>query len=327
MIPTYTDITNWPQSHFLQTGGTREKCWVLNPQDGKRYFFKVSLKKIKIDYKSEFWTEIIASKFGQSLGLKMLDYNIARLGDKIGCLSQNMCEDGFDLIELKRVLTGFDGTYNPASKEDQSRYNIDFLYGALDDRGLLHTFEQFIRVLIFDAIIGNGDRHQDNWGFIKPSADTISKLPWWKRILNPRMKIFVSELSWAVAKFAPIYDSGSCLAHELTDEKVANMLRNELQLKAYINRGKPELRLKDEKTTYVDLLYNLLKGQHGDIVKRNLNDILTHYNKQALNEIVNHVDDNLPEKYAEYKLTSQRKQLIIKLIDLRVEGLKKLNHE
>ena len=34
------NITDWMAKNWIATGGTREKVFVENPEDGKLYFFK-----------------------------------------------------------------------------------------------------------------------------------------------------------------------------------------------------------------------------------------------------------------------------------------------
>ena len=319
--PAYTDVTSWPVMEYLQTGGTREKCWVMDPKDGKLYFFKVSIKKDVIDYQSEFWMEIIASKFGQSLGLKMLDYNIARKDEKVGCLSANMCEEGYDLVELTRLLTGCDATYNPASKEDQERYTFSFVCKALRQYRQESHIGDFIRVLVFDSLIGNQDRHQDNWGFIKPTAETVIER---KSIFGKKSFQIVS--SWQQAKFSPVYDSGSCLGRELSEEKVRQMLTDNNQLDAYVRRGKAELRWNKDKLSYFDLLEKLLDSKEYSQQTRDIiQELLGKYDCEALKEIVENVDKSLPDEVASYRLSEERKAFVIKLVKNRVEGLKKLS--
>lgn len=321
--PIYTDITSWVQCQFFQTGGTRAKCWVLNPFDNNRYFFKISLKKQVIDYHSEFWMEIIASKLGQSLGLRMLDYNIAKQENLIGCISKNMCEDCFELVETTRILSGFDETYNPASKKDQVRYTFNFLYEALKSKNLHNQVDKFIEVLVFDTIIGNQDRHQDNWGFIKPTSNEVVVEK--KSIFFWRKKSLKIVNSWDVAKFSPIYDSGSCLGHELTEEKVSQMLKNEMQLNAYVRRGKPELRWVDKKLSYYELLNCLLQdNRFKQLTRAVIKRILEKFNSSIFAEIVHNIDNAIPESEYEFKLSDNRKKLVIQLTNKRISLLREL---
>lgn len=319
---TFTDISDWQVMNHLQTGGTREKCWVMNLDDNSLYFFKVSHKKEAIDYRTEFWMEIIASKFGQSLGLNMLDYNIAQLGNLLGCLSKKMCSDDEELVELMRLLTAYDPTYNPALKESQKRYTFSFVCESMKKRGVERHIPRIIDVLVFDTLIGNQDRHQENWGFLKPTINEVMKV---KKLFGLRFK--VRAASWSIAQFAPIYDSGSCLARELQESRVAQMLKDENQFDAYIRRGRAELRWEDSKLSYLDLLEKLLNDPtYQKITKLSIEKILNAFNPETLSDIVMHIDDALPPRLVklEQGLTPQRKEFVIKLINKRVAGLRNL---
>lgn len=67
---------------------------------------------------------------------------------------------------------------------------------------------------MFDSIIGNEDRHQENWSIVVTNR-LVEKSTLFRR------KGVVTETSYS---FAPIYDSGSSMGHELTDTKVSQML-------------------------------------------------------------------------------------------------------
>ena len=79
----YYDISQWEEHLYYGTGGTRDKTVVENPDDGCLYYFKTSLKKKVIDYKYEFWSEIIASEIGDSLEFDILHYDVAWRNDRL----------------------------------------------------------------------------------------------------------------------------------------------------------------------------------------------------------------------------------------------------
>lgn len=342
---TYTDISHWQVNQYLQTGGTRAKCWVVNPSTGRLCFFKESHR----NYDSEFWMEIIASKVGQSLGLNMLDYNIARQNNLIGCLSDNMAENGLELSELMKFFMGYDPTYNPDQKDkkNQERYTLSFIQKTLEHYGLGHHIERFIQVIVFDSIIGNQDRHQENWGFIIPSSETVqlrqksitrTNVKWINRLIN--WIIFFAqknrgtqqtkqlEQNWSKAYFSPIYDSGSCLGRENTEDKIQQLLNNDFQMNAYINRCKAEIRLDGEKISYFELLKLLMKdARYSDITKDQIKYICSNFNINTITDIVTNIDKELPKHCKNCKLTDNRKKFIVKLLTLRYEKLNKLIDE
>jgi hypothetical protein len=68
--------------------------------------------------------------------------------------------------------------------------------------------------LLFDALIGNTDRHQDNWGFL----------------------FSIAKAEGAMARLMPLFDNGTSLGHERFTEHVADWKDGEYQ--RYIQKGK-----------------------------------------------------------------------------------------
>lgn len=179
-IPTYTDISDWPIILYQNTGGTRSKKIAINPDTDVEYFFKGSkeLPTGEIRYPTEFWSEVVSSKIGQCLGFKMLDYNIAYNKNdkqKMGCLSKSMIVyEENRLTEGKAYLTGFDPAYNPS--KDKDSYTFQFIRNALESYQLEGSILNLLEVIVFDTIISNSDRHQENWGFIIHFKETIEAI-------------------------------------------------------------------------------------------------------------------------------------------------------
>lgn len=226
----YYDISQWEEHQYYGTGGTRDKTVVENPEDGYLYYFKTSLKKKVIDYKYEFWSEIIASEIGDTLGLDILHYDVAWKDDRLGCLSKSMIDpQKEELQEGYKWLTGFDSGYDI---NDKDAYTFQIIERLLTTRFKQECFiRDLIEIIVFDSIIGNEDRHQENWSIIVTNTLVDKSTIFRKR--KP-----VTETSYS---FAPIYDSGSSMGRELTDEKVSQMLKDNVQLEAYVKRGQSEI--------------------------------------------------------------------------------------
>jgi len=299
-LAKFYNISDWiPHWHF-QTGGTRSKLVVAHPETGILYFFKTSLKKSKIDYRHEFWSEIVASEVGQLLGFNTLVYDIAYYKTDIGCLSRSMIEsDENELLEGIRYLTGYDNTYNPYNKSSYSSYTFQFICNSLKYYDLEVGVFELLKVVVFDAIIGNSDRHQENWGFIsyKKGRDEVV--------------------------FSPIYDSGSCLGREIGDSKVEQMLTDRLMLDAYISRGKCEIRWDGCHLTHYEFI-KLLKCAYEKQISYILDRVISQFEEQLIEKVVCNVDVNLPSELEHFKLPDLRKELIVKMITLRVNKLKEL---
>lgn len=346
----FYDISNWTERPYINTKGTRNKCIVIEPNSGIEYYFKTSICKGAMDYKTEFWSEIVASKVGQFLGFNVLDYNIAKHKDEIGCLSRSMINEGECLTEGISILTGFDNTYHPAEKKSYSLYTFQFIKEAISSFGLSKNIDDIIRTIIFDALIGNSDRHQENWGFITPYQERTLTSEEAKTFLTKLREQFKKIHDFARGsvnnenehpdkpvkirilkidgKFAPIYDSGCCLAREKSEEAVKQMLNDKIRFESFINRGQSEIRWEGDgkKLNHFELI-KYIKKEHLEVVINTINNVVALYDMNKIKDIVFNVDNTLPSELKldeRWTLSDIRKELICKLINERFERLKSI---
>jgi hypothetical protein len=353
---------NWSEQMWFSTGGTRAKKYLQAP-DGKFYYFKRSQYKeatstrLGKDFTFEFWNEIIAYELGSMLGFNMLRYDIAidEENNIMGCISETMIDsEKEELIEGVKYLQVFSPKYDPTKKEHQHWYTFDLIQNALELSKFSHFMEDIIEIIVFDALIGNGDRHQENWAVIMEQELLIEQLTeienkdYYKNSLKiakwliknakrfykygiehtrktnqPIPKSFYSF----DYRFAPIYDSGSSLARELTNEKVNQYLSSEEDLIRYINKGVSEIHWEGKKCNHFELIEKINKAEHKEALQSILCDVQEKFNVEALTEIINKVDELVPDSYFRYKIPLNRKELMIKIITLRFKKLEQLIDE
>lgn len=356
--PQYFVIDDWERLYEMNTSGTRSKFVVLSPSNDS-YYFKTSLKKIvdgKVvkEFPSEFWSEIVASQLGNMLNLPVLRYDIASYKDTLGCISKNMAKDDEEITEGVRIITNVMPSF-PIDPDYKQKHFLDLVQKSLARIGISKFKRIAIEMLLFDCIIGNSDRHSENWALIKKNK-TLLKLDdaitrklsikeylcllinkerreeWieFKRSRRLFFEYLKREFSLTreetcklihdnTYEFAPFYDNGSSLGREIPEERLQDMLTdNSRSFEKYFTNGWPDIRVAEGKTTFNDTIIFLLE-HYPEECSHFISNHLNRYNKERFTTIVNNIDCLLPPSGFEYyRLSEHRKQLIVKIIDARI---------
>jgi hypothetical protein len=132
----------------------------------------------------------------------------------------------------------------------------------------------------------------------------------------------IAQTDLAPHKFAPIYDSGCCLGREHTDEKVLKMLNDSQMIEAYIRKGESEIHWEGhlKKRKHFELIELLLENYPIE-TKKYIARVKENYNSESIKEIIDKIDINVPMDLINFKLSETRKQLMFKLVTLRIEKL------
>lgn len=151
-------------------------------------------------------------------------------------------------------------------------------------------FPGFVRIMIFDALIGEQDRHEENWGILKDDKNAT--------------------------RISPLYDNGCSLLRDLIDDEKIKKIQS---LEVYSNRSKTlfrkeagTIKIGESKKYHHFELINQLAHDYPKIMKDELASI-TRLSDNNIRKIVNKVPDKM--------LTNLHKQYIIKYIILRKQKL------
>ncbi|HEX3568117.1 MAG TPA: hypothetical protein VHT70_00375 [Candidatus Saccharimonadales bacterium] len=206
--------------------GTRPRYVLKNKISNHKFFLKTYSQTPR-----EIWAEVFASKVGQELGIEIQnavpkkipqgledrlrsDFGpiLRKDWQPIGVISKDVFPKGFDQLKggdlLETKLQGsecFDLTYVESKLRD--------VYYASDD-----LLQDFANMIVFDFIIGNMDRHQDNWAVLQDTSVIRQLL-----LVKDRSAI---EKILRARTFCPLFDHGSSLLYEIGEQKVKNYLQH-----------------------------------------------------------------------------------------------------
>lgn len=172
--------------------------------------------------------EYMLNRLGETLGLAMAESRLMRTGEQVRFLSKYFLRKGEQLIHGAEIYGGYLADLDfveQVEKENLARdlFTFQFAEKAIKERfpGFAdELLKEFVRLLVFDAIVGNNDRHFYNWGVITTLDG--SETP----------------------RFAPIYDTARGMFWNDPERKIIEKLKNPTELnvylKKYINKSLPK---------------------------------------------------------------------------------------
>lgn len=327
--PLYFCIDTWFRMREVNTTGTRDKGIYISPTH-QTFYFKTSIKQNKKDYPFEFWSEIAASRLGLLLKLPVLEYHLASCGDKIGCISPNMIDlRKEELIEGVNLILQFEPNFRDICKTNHHFWRIE---NALKSVGLIEYRRLVVEMVMFDCIIGNTDRHSENWALIRNKEgeslySSIRKLIFYKRYwtywkIHKEFSIPLVKVPKLLAvirhRFAPFYDNGSSLGRELSEERITKLLNDEAVFDNFFAKGKSDIIVDTDKKSFLETIDYLL-ANYPDECAHFIAKHLSLYNKEDLVSLIQNMDVRFPPiGFDDFRISNNRKAFIVKLIDARI---------
>ena len=224
------DFTNC-QGLINDYAGSEKKRKIIF--DGEIYMLKfpdpIRGKKLDLSYANHQYSEYIGCHVARSLGLKaqdtLLGTYVVNGKTKICVACRDFYNDGLKLYEFSDIVNSI------VTTDVKYSTHIEDVYSVINEADFIKDKQSFIDgfwdIFVLDAIIGNKDRHFDNWGLVEDDSGKVS--------------------------IAPVYDCGSCLFPLYSEEKMKELYNDERELKSVSYNVASAYRFNGKRVFYYDI--------------------------------------------------------------------------
>ncbi len=178
IIPPLRNGYFWVSDRQLEGDAPKRFVHVYEYGQGRRskpkkwpgYLAKVGHKW----YPCESITEYLLNQIGQVLGLNMAECQLRLAGNQIRFLSKYFLNPGEILVHGAEIYAGYLEDEEFIQQIEANNLEKEFFTFQVAEEAISHMFPeqkeklmcQLVKMLVFDALTGNNDRHFYNWGVV-----------------------------------------------------------------------------------------------------------------------------------------------------------------
>ena len=255
------DFTNLPRKNKTYAGANGSKLSIM--YDGVQYMLKFpshALKNKVMSYANSCVSEYIGCHIFNVIGIPAQETLLGTFTkngtEKLVVACKDFTTAGLvlqDFASLKNTI--IDSSYNGYGTE------LDDIIQTLEEQTAVNSYvlkERFWDMFIVDALIGNWDRHNGNWGFL--------------------YNVQTDEIS-----LAPVFDCGSCLFPQADESIMKGVIEEtkERDLRIF-NIPLSGIKIENKKINYFDFISSLMNKDCNRALKR----IVPKINMQKINRII-----------------------------------------
>lgn len=290
------DFSNWDEYEGNAEGsGRSEKIWLNSTKEIGLFKFP----KQSPDGKSittEHISEKLASDIAKLLNIPCAKVDIGKYNGRLGSMSYRINKNDEFLLEgisfISSIFPDYDieRLYVPS---ENIYYSLPIVYPIVKT---LKVNKEFLQMMMFDALIGNSDRHHSNWAIIVDRDNNI--------------------------RFSPLYDNGSSLCCYVKETDIDGILGSDkrrffslvsTKSKSIIRIDSTRKKLPEHIDVLIELLYNL---KYKDFCNPFIEKILDIMSKSKIKDILS--------EYPDYLLSEKRKVLLFYYLTHKVRIIEKV---
>ena len=179
-----------------------------------------------------------------------------------------------------------------------SKYSIQMIQNSLN--GILEM-DKFYKIVIFDILIGNSDRHHSNWAIL--AKGTVYKTP------EDMLDIFFNY------NMCPLYDNGSSLCAYEDNNNLEIFFKDKMKFEALVNtKSKSAIGWENERPIRHFELLKKIKDNAYELTVQYIEKIKTNINEENIDNIISIDMKKLLKMY----LLERRKRML-EIYDLKDE--------
>ncbi len=211
------NFDNFKQNQRMYGGTAGRKMGIT--YNGKDYLVKFpgnlkeqKMKNINLSYSNSPVCEYIGSKIYEIVGLPVHNTILGIRNNKIVVACEDFLQDGDRLYEFDKIKVTFEPHFLDSNGNETNGVGVDLyeIMMTIQDHPFLQDVpggkEHFWNMFIIDALIGNTDRNNSNWGIILRKDGS--------------------------KEIAPVYDNGNCLNSKWDHEKMRIVMNDADKMEA-----------------------------------------------------------------------------------------------
>lgn len=257
-------------------------------------------------YPTESITELLMNRRGTIFGLTMADSRIAKIGGQLRFLSRYFLHsDKEELVHGADILAGYLNESTRYIEEvDEQKMTRDLFTLQVIEKAVANLFlyqkdeimKELVKLIIFDALVGNNDRHFFNWGVVRSVENSFQPF------------------------FSPVYDTARGLFWNYSESKMKDIVEVnktiDKHIRKYCKESRPKIGWEGEKNPNHFQLFKQICMNEFHITKAEVTEMLA---PTVLEQMITEVRQNFQPLISVNRVT-----LICKCLEYRFNELRKL---
>ena len=210
------NINEHIQKELLNEYGGSEKKKTILLDDGNKYMLKLPdptrRSILDISYINNTLSEHLGSSIYNLCGIPAQKTILGTYSyngkEKLACLCEDFQTNSYRLREIDKIINSFD--LDHATDKSITFQQIDEIITQVDPDNRLLLSDRYYDMFVIDALIGNTDRHNGNWG------------------------ILVNDITGDL-KLSPVYDCGSSFSPLVEDSELSKQTNSHMSYTSAIS--------------------------------------------------------------------------------------------